>query len=267
MALCATHVDTPCACRYAALTVACTKLLHCVWVPGTASHRRFLFVRGTVECEYLGWQLPLVAAVAALVAIPLLLPFAARWSLAPPGARAAVAGAGCAATSPGAGSVPVSQQWRLAVRLALVESYHRQWYWWESALMAQRLVLALLYTFLSAAPGSQALLLGTLCAVFCTVHHACRPMRSPQAQTLQGALLMCLSVRALVGAFQEGIALEGGDTAPAGVHPLMLVFSVVLPLVAITWAFLAHRVGPVAAWGRAHARRCGWGRRRHLAME
>ena len=111
-------------CRYAALLVACTKLLHCVGVPGTPASERYLFVRGTTECNYLGWQLPLIVSVAVLVAVPLLLPLAAKWSLA----------------SHAADHAWRAQPWRLAVRLALVESYHRQWYWWESVLMAQRLV-------------------------------------------------------------------------------------------------------------------------------
>lgn len=229
--------------RYAALTVACTKLLHCVQVPGTPSHQSFLFIQGSKQCNYLGWQLLPVVFVAGLVVVPLLLPHAASWSRRPHGAS----------------DSPTRQQWRLAVRLALVESYDQAWYWWESALMAQRLALALVYTFLSSFPGIQALVLATMCAVFCAVHNLCRPLRSPQAQSLQGVLLLCLTVRALVGVLQEGVALGGGSgsAAPTGVKPLMVLFSVVVPLLAAAWAFLAHRVAVPAAWCRATARSSG----------
>jgi hypothetical protein len=46
---------------YATITVACVKMLHCVRVPGTSAASRWLFIRGTVRCNYGGWQLPYVA--------------------------------------------------------------------------------------------------------------------------------------------------------------------------------------------------------------
>ncbi len=105
-------------------------------------------------------------------------------------------------------------------------------------------MLALVYTFLSAYPGTQALVLATLCAVFSAVHNVCKPLRSPQAQTLQGVLLLCLSVRALVGALQEGIAMAGDATLPPGAQPIMMGASVVIPVATAAWAFLAHRMAP-----------------------
>jgi hypothetical protein len=65
---------------YSTVTVATIKMLHCVWVPGTPPHQRRLFIRGTVVCDYTGWQAPHMAVLAALVAVPLVLPLAAAWS-------------------------------------------------------------------------------------------------------------------------------------------------------------------------------------------
>ena len=43
---------------------------------------RVLFVQGTLACEYTGWQLPLLFALALLALVPvLLLPIASRWSV------------------------------------------------------------------------------------------------------------------------------------------------------------------------------------------
>jgi hypothetical protein len=32
------------------------KMLHCVWVPGTPPEERRLYIRGSVVCDYHGWQ-------------------------------------------------------------------------------------------------------------------------------------------------------------------------------------------------------------------
>ncbi len=61
---------------YATLTVTALKMLHCVWVPGTPSKERRLFVQASVVCNYSGWQVPYILLVAILVAIPAVLPFA-----------------------------------------------------------------------------------------------------------------------------------------------------------------------------------------------
>jgi hypothetical protein len=57
---------------YATLTVAVTKLLHCVWVPGTPLHTRHLFIQGTTACAYTGWQAPYVIVLCVLVVLPAL---------------------------------------------------------------------------------------------------------------------------------------------------------------------------------------------------
>jgi hypothetical protein len=41
---------------YATVTSAVVKMLHCVWVPGTPPSERRLFIRGSVTCDYFGWQ-------------------------------------------------------------------------------------------------------------------------------------------------------------------------------------------------------------------
>lgn len=111
---------------YATLTVASVKLLHCVWVPGTAPASRHLFIRGSMACDYSGWQAPYIALLAVLVAVPLALPLLAAWSRREPGLF-----------SPNS---LVCADLRVGVRRALVESYAPHAFWWEAVLMAQRLV-------------------------------------------------------------------------------------------------------------------------------
>lgn len=106
---------------YATLTVAAIKMLHCVWVPGTSPEERRLFVHASVVCHFSGWQAPYVVLVVLLVAVPALLPFAAAWSRR-------------------VGGSAWDNDVRLGVRRALVDCYHPKAYWWEAALMAQRLV-------------------------------------------------------------------------------------------------------------------------------
>ena len=98
--------------RYASLTVACVRMLHCVWVPGTPPSERRLFIRGTVVCDYTGWQLPFILLVLLLVGTPLLLPLLAAWSM----------------RSPREGEGSLKMDARAGVRRALVESYRHQVY-------------------------------------------------------------------------------------------------------------------------------------------
>jgi hypothetical protein len=108
---------------YATLTVACVKALHCVSVPGTGpgSPRR-LFIRGTVECHYQGWQAPIVVLGLLLCVLPLVVIYLAWWARQD--------------TKPG--SAP--SHWRAGVRRALILPYQDRTYWWEGVLMLQRLV-------------------------------------------------------------------------------------------------------------------------------
>jgi hypothetical protein len=66
-------------------------------------------------------QAPYIALVCLLVAVPLVLPFAAAWSRRP-------------------GQSLWGWDARLGVRRARVDAYHPRAYWWEAVLMSQRLV-------------------------------------------------------------------------------------------------------------------------------
>ena len=227
-------------CRYATVTLACSKLLLCVPLPATAAGSRYLFRQGSVECHYLGWQLPLILAVSLLVVVPLVLPALAAWSLR---------------------RTPTRYRYvRIGVRLAIVESYHKGWYWWESMLLVQRLVLVLVYTFGSSDPGGQALVLTTLCILYLVLHATAQPLRRPESQGLQLVLLVCLCVRGLVGALQEGVALAGGVVQPGGARPLGLVFSVVVPMLAGVWAYGGPHIRWPPRWAAQWTRQFG-GRR------
>ncbi len=142
-----------CLTAYSTLTVTAVKMLHCVPAPGAsgASTTQRLFIRGTWECDLAGWQAPYVILVLLLGLTPAVLPFVAAWSRRPweePPAQPAqgdqLVGGNTPTSSP---SSPVRSGWcslshdaRLGVRQALVESYVDERYWWEAALMGQRLV-------------------------------------------------------------------------------------------------------------------------------
>jgi hypothetical protein len=114
---------------YATLTVACVKLLHCVHVPGTPPGARSLFIQGPLACGYGGWQGVYLAMLGGLVCVPPGVGLAARWAL-----RATP-------TTLSTSSALVNDV-RLGTRRALVDTYTGRWYWWEAALMVQRLVRA-----------------------------------------------------------------------------------------------------------------------------
>jgi hypothetical protein len=56
---------------YATLTVAALRMLHCVWVPGTAEGATRLFIRASLACDFRGWQAPIVGVVGLLLAVPI----------------------------------------------------------------------------------------------------------------------------------------------------------------------------------------------------
>jgi hypothetical protein len=65
---------------YSTVTVATIKMLHCVWVPGSPLGQRRLFIRGSVVCDYVGWQVVYVLGIAVLVAVPMILLFVTSWA-------------------------------------------------------------------------------------------------------------------------------------------------------------------------------------------
>ena len=82
--------------------------------------------------------------------------------------------------------------------------------------------LAVVFTFASAKPGAQCLLLTLLSVGFLALHLRVTPMRDLRAQELQSTLLGCLVVVALTGA-PFAITLEvaapsssGSSSVPAG---------------------------------------------------
>lgn len=64
---------------YSSFLLTVVALLHCVHVPGTDPDTTHLFIQGSVECVYSGWQAGYVIAAACLVALPCAIPFATAW--------------------------------------------------------------------------------------------------------------------------------------------------------------------------------------------
>jgi hypothetical protein len=125
-----------CLTAYATLTVAAVKMLHCVWVPGTPTHQRRLFIEGDRVCNYLGWQVPYILLVALLAAVPAVLPLIAAWSRRPTRNDIESMRDLREYDSPH----PLADDIRLGVKRALVDPYVHSAFYWEAVLMTQRLV-------------------------------------------------------------------------------------------------------------------------------
>jgi hypothetical protein len=142
---------------YSSLIITTVKMLHCVETPNplSATSSQRLFIRGTWECNLVGWQAPFVILLILLGVAPLVLARVAAWSRRPCGQSLPGTGvleqpdsfAGYHPVGPTPATQAGYELWcrvshdaRLGVRQALVESYVDERYWWESALMGQRLV-------------------------------------------------------------------------------------------------------------------------------
>lgn len=195
---------------YAPLTIAAARMLHCVWVPGSPVDQTRLYIHGATVCSHAGWQSPYVVAVAVLVGVPLVLPLVAGWSL-PTAAASSRA------------RTPLANDVHAGVRRALVEAYHDHAYFWEAVLMAERLVLVMVSTFVSTQPGVQSLLLSLLTLTFALLHLAAAPLRNRQSHLLQACLCLCLAVVALGGApFADALARSADTPGTAASRPVAL---------------------------------------------
>ena len=170
---------------YSTLTIAVVQLLRCVRVPGADPTLRFLFIQGSVLCQG-SVQLAFYGCLVILVVLPFSLPALASWA--------------CRGNSGRERSLV--RDLRSGVRRALSSAYRDGGGWWESVLMLHRLALAMVYTFASAVPGVQALVMTVVCVTALTAHLVVRPMRSDMSQHLQvdfvpGTELVCRSSRVL----------------------------------------------------------------------
>ena len=130
---------------------------------------------------------------------------------------------------------PLRRDVILGVRRAIVSSYRPETYYWEAALLTQRLVLSLLFSFGSAAPGVRSLVVEVLCVIAVVLHVAMQPLRSRVSQLLQTWLLFCLCIVALCG-MPFAIALDSAAESTSGAafslaYGATTVFGIILPLI------------------------------------
>ena len=123
-------------------------------------------------------------------------------------------------------------------------------------------------------PGVQAMLQTGLCICFGFVHLVVRPLRTREVHTLQVTLQLCLAMMAVSGtpfaeATERAVA-EASSSVGGGVRwasdvfagVLGEVFGVVVPLVALAWAFGGGKAAHVA---RSVVERLRHGRGRRAA--
>ena len=188
--------------------------------------------QANVECEYGGWQAPLLLTVVVLTSVPLALPWIA-------GVAARKQHAIEDDHGPDSGRM-VTHAWS-AVHWTICSPYHKSSQWWESVLMAHRLVLGLVFTLGSATPMVQSLVDTVICVVVLVWHLVARPFRDAATQHLQSLLLSCLTIvsaATLPGAEVVQIATSGSSTS-AVVDGVMLTFGMVLPVVGLVTAYVA----------------------------
>ena len=209
---------------YSVVLSSVVKLLHCVRVPGTPLGSSYLFIQGSVACDYSRWQLGYVFAMIALGAVPIVVLLVAACAT----NRLACALGGllgrCRA---------LRRDTRLGVQRSVVLTYDPTLFWWEAVLMVHRLALSLVYTLASVYPVIQTTSAAVLCIASLTVHLLCRPFRDAPTQALQTLLLLCLTVVALAAIFSSAqlqLAVRLNSGPQTALENLSLVFSYVIPL-------------------------------------
>lgn len=239
---------------YATVTLAVMKLLHCVSVPGAPAGTTWLFIDATRQCSYFGWQAPLLVALALMCAMPLALAWLARWAMTGRWRWGAHTEALLSSQSSTPRNPNFLTDTRWGVHRALCGPYLPTLYFWESVLMAQRLVLAALSVFLSSSRPAVAVQAVTLlCVALLLLHVLVGPLHSPGARRLQTVLLFSLTAVALASSpaadRQEAASTASGPGAPSEktAHSLRLVFGAVVPVVALVASFSP---APATVWAR-----------------
>lgn len=221
---------------YSSFLVTVVAMLHCVDVPGRP---RALFIHGSLECDYTGWQLPFVIAAVLLAAVPVVIPLLTSWAVSHQHKHHLVI------QSDGYASVQTNS-WKddfcVGVILAFVTPYDSSMSWWEAVMVLHRLGLAFLYTFASSLAAIQSLLSILMCVTFLTLHLYRQPFRRPDSQALQTIFLFCLTVVSVMRNVSSSIL----DTAATGSErPLTvdfcegvtLLFEYIIPFIALPLAF------------------------------
>ena len=154
---------------YTALLQATLRMLYCVDAPVGDRTERRLFLHGSTQCTTGGWQLPLFVLLAVLVLFPVIMYYVARRTR-----EQCQAG---------------NDDYRL-VNENLCVVYHNEYYWWESVLLAQRLLLSSLVTFANSQPVVRSTLATAVCLVCLVLHLVYRPLRSHKAMVTQTSYLV-----------------------------------------------------------------------------
>ena len=207
---------------YSSILNATLRLLSCVTVPGVSG--TYLFADGNRLCSSAAWQGPLFIVVVFVVGFGVLMPVITF-------------------------RVHRRRIQRRGVYRILCEQYRPECYWWESVLIAQRLLLSFLATFAAATPVLRMVLSALVC-LCCTVAHLhFRPMNTSQAQQLQTLFQFSLLVVVICNvspAYQLEVAdsttTGGNGTSARLLNTLDLLFIYILPIVAILASV------PVQSW-------------------
>ena len=232
---------------YNTILSAAVQLLFCVPVPGQPTASSFLFVDGTVRCNFQGAQAASAVVLAVLVLIPVaVLPWVSS--------RAQAGNVEQATPTPAHrrdGLCVQGSDWHDGFCRAVVGIYSVHCYWWESVLMCQRLLLALLYAFLPQSPAVQALLSALSVLAFLLLHMHVQPMRSDAStlsfltQHFQSLLLVCLLVvsmcRVYTATQSQFARAVASDASDAMFNTLAGLFGYGIPIAAGVYCLLFRR--------------------------
>jgi hypothetical protein len=166
---------------YSSILTATLNLLLCVSVAGYDG--TYLFSDATVACDAGGWQAPLYIAVVLIVGFAAALPFFSRYIH--------------------------KTHYKLGMHAILCSIYKDAYPWWESVLLAQRLLLSFFRVFLVRYPVLRLQLAGWVCLASLLLHLGAKPMVFRDAQHMQTLLQICLIVLVVSNAAQ----VSGGVVA------------------------------------------------------
>lgn len=201
---------------YTSVLSTTLKFLSCVSVPGQPD--TYMFLNATLDCNTTAWLAPLYLVLLVLVGGSAALPWFIRYLHRRP-------------------------QKLPGVYRILTDPYTDKCYWWEAALLAQRLLLAFFNTFLAQNPLLHLLFAALVCLISAFLHLVLRPIRHPRTQISQTAFQFSLVVTTIVNVAwaqfaqdsQDGSLVLSASAARARdiLDTLTLLFVYIVPAAAI----------------------------------
>lgn len=201
---------------FSSILSATLRLLTCVPLPG--SPHTYLYFDGNRDCSTAVWRVPLALLLVFLVGFVVFLPlFTFRLH------RRRLSASG--------------------FHRVLCEHYRPEFYWFECALILQRLLLAFLGAFLPSSPVLRLVLMTLVCLCATVTHILVRPFASPSTQRLQTTLQLSLLVVSVCNIVPAAMVELGGISGGGGASTIAHGSQALLAVLEIAFVYVV----PIAA--------------------